>query len=243
MGDTDRMALVARTDQEMFRELVDCHKKWILRTVAQTTGHYVTDSDDEWSIALMAFHEAVQRYSEARGSFRAFAAVVIRRRVLDYLRSQGKYSGEIPVIPGAFEGDLDEEEQTVANLQVQQRMAAQAVAAHGDDLAARTRAEIAEMQAILKEYGFSFFDLAEASPKAEKTKLSCGKAIRTMIKNVVLMARMRLTRLLPIKELSQLSGVIRKILERHRRYIIAGAEILDGDFPILAEYMSYARRE
>ena len=59
----------------------------------------------------------------------------------------------------------------------------------------------------------------------------------------LLLAQMRLKRLLPIKELSEASGVLRKILERHRKYIIAATEILDGDFPILAGYLSFIRRE
>ena len=99
------------------------------------------------------------------------------------------------------------------------------------------------MQEILDEYGFSFLDLTECSPKAEKTKKSCGLAIRTLIASAVLMALMRLKRLLPIKELCEKSGVIRKILERHRKYIIASAEILDGDFPVLASYLRYIREE
>ena len=53
---------------------------------------------------------------------------------------------------------------------------------------------------------------------------------------------MRLKKMLPIKELYEVSGVVKKILERHRRYIIASAEILDGDFPILASYLDYIRR-
>ena len=112
-----------------------------------------------------------------------------------------------------------------------------------DDSVSRARTEIAEMQDILHEYGFSFFDLAECSPKAEKTKKSCSQAIRTMIASAVLMAKMRLKRMLPMKELSERSGVIRKILDRHRRYIIAGSEILDGDFPILASYLRSVREE
>ena len=99
------------------------------------------------------------------------------------------------------------------------------------------------MQGILQLYGFSFFDLADASPKTEKTRKSCGQAVRTLIATAILMAQMRLKRLLPIKELSEASGVIRKILERHRKYIIAAAEILDGDFPILAGYMAFIKKE
>ena len=43
-------------------------------------------------------------------------------------------------------------------------------------------------------------------------------------------------------ELAKKAGVHKKILERHRKYIIAAAEILNGEYPLLAEYMNYIRK-
>ena len=181
----------------------------------------------------------VRDFDGGKGSFHGLAAIVIKRRILDFIRSQSRYD-ELAVTPDAFDGSLDDDTAGGMELAVQQRMGEEAADA-ADDTAERARAEIAEMQEILHGYGFSFFDLAEASPKADKTKRSCGVAIRTLIASVVLLAKMRLAHLLPIKELSAESGVVRKILERHRKYIIAGAEILDGDFPILAGYLAYVK--
>ncbi|MBE7004754.1 MAG: RNA polymerase subunit sigma [Ruminococcaceae bacterium] len=242
MDGLEQKALAAKTDERQFNELVESHKAWILRIAAETAHRYVTDSDDEWSVALMAFHEAVQDYEKGKGSFRGLAAMVIRRRIVDHLRSEGRHADELSVTPAAFEDALEEDEASGVDLRVQRRMAEEADAAPGEDTASMARAEIAEMQGILQLYGFSFFDLADASPKAEKTKKSCAQAVRTLIASVLLMAQMRLKRLLPIKELSEASGVLRKILERHRKYVIAAAEILDGDFPILAGYLAYIKR-
>lgn len=241
MDDLQERILAAKEDDACFTQLVEEHRAWILSCASKAAGRFVTDSDDEWSVALMAFSEAVQSYDPQKGSFQSLASVVIRRRVTDYLRSQGRYGAEIVVMPGAFDGELEEEDATGVNLHVQQRVAEASMAEAFDDSVHRAREEIAEMQNILREYGFSFFDLAECSPKAEKTKRSCAQAIRTMIASAILMAKMRLKRLLPIRELSEQSGVLRKILDRHRRYIIAGSEILDGDFPILASYLRSVR--
>ena len=57
-----------------------------------------------------------------------------------------------------------------------------------------------------------------------------------------LLSQMRKTRMLPMKELEAVSGVSRKILDRHRRYIIAAAEILSGDYPILSAYLEFIRK-
>lgn len=239
MNDLEQDVLLAKENDNALADLVEANRSFILRCASETVHRYVTDSDDEWSVALMAFSEAVRDYEGEKGSFRGFAALVIKRRVLDYLRSQSRFD-ELSVTPDAFDGSLDEDTATGVELHVQQRMAEEARAA-SDDTAERARAEIAAMQEILERYGFSFFDLAECSPKTEKTKRSCGAAIRTLLASIALLAKMRLARLLPIKELSAESGVVRKILERHRKYIIAGAEILDGDFPILAGYLSYVK--
>ncbi len=242
MDAQEQMALAAKTDERQFNELVESHRSWILRVAAEVTHRYITDSDDEWSIALMAFSEAVQTYEEGKGSFRGLAAMVIRRRLVDYIRSESRHGDEMSVSPAAFEDGLDEDEASGVEMQVQRRMAEQAGSAAADDTASRAREEIAALQEILQGYGFSFFDLADASPKAEKTKKSCAQAVRALVASVLLMAQMRLRHLLPIRELSELSGVIRKILERHRKYIIASAEILDGEFPILAGYLTFIRK-
>ena len=238
MEDWNRAALEAKTDPRAFDRLVEGRRQWLLGLCGQTAHRYVTDSDDEWSISLMALDEAVKGYDEGKGDFLAFASVVVRRRVTDWLRTEGRHSQEVTV--GAF--DEEPEEPDAAQLQTQTKLAGAAMERESrQDTADRAREEIAAMQSILKEYGFSFFDLAESSPKAEKTKKSCGTAIRCLIASVVMMAKMRLSRLLPMKELTAESGVARKILDRHRRYIIAGAEILDGDFPILAGYLRFVK--
>ncbi|MBO6301481.1 MAG: hypothetical protein J6N15_03480 [Ruminiclostridium sp.] len=242
MDEMSMKAIASKNNERQFEELVNSTKQWILRTAADASRHYVSESDDEWSIALSAFHEAVQHYNEEKGSFLSLASVVIKRRIVDHIRSQGRYSSEIAVLPDAFEGRLDEDTASGINLKVQEQITRTSME-NSTGQTERTREEIAELQEILNGYGFSFFDLAECSPKAVKTKKSCCHAIRTLIASAVLMALMRLKHLLPIRKLSEASGVIRKILERHRKYIIASAEILVGDFPILGEYLRSVREE
>ena len=46
---------------------------------------------------------------------------------------------------------------------------------------------------------------------------------------------------LPAAEILRRTDVQKKLLERHRKYIIAGAEILNGDYPQVARYMAYIK--
>ncbi|MBQ6985749.1 MAG: RNA polymerase subunit sigma [Oscillibacter sp.] len=242
MNYLEQEVIAAKTDEQALNSLVENHKQWILRCASEAAHRYITDSDDEWSVALLAFLAAVRGYDTDKGSFRGFAGVVIRRRIVDYLRSEWRHGAEVSVTPGAFDGELNEEEATGTNLQVQSQVVAESMAASDADLSTRTREEIAEIQSTLQRYGFSFFDLTECSPRAEKTKRQCAFAVLTLMGNPVMLEQLRRGRMLPMKELSASSGVSRKILDRHRRYIIAAAEILSGDYPILSAYLDYIRK-
>ena len=244
MENVDRQALTAKTDEAVLEQLITEQKSYILRCASKSAGRFLTDSDDEWSVALLAFHEAVGAYQEDKGGFLPFAATVIRRRVIDYLRSQQKFSAEYAVAPETFSGEAGEDPTA---LQLEVRSASVQMAEEQEDArpgASDARDEIEAVQQILQGYGFSFFDLTDCSPKAGKTKEQCGKAVAVvmLLEHPPLLEKMRSSKTLPIKELSLASGVSKKTLERHRKYIIAAAEILSGDFPILGEYLSYIRK-
>ena len=136
---------------------------------------------------------------------------------------------------------MPEEETDNISLQVRQEVAERSTET-SDDGPARTREEITAVQATFSRYGFSFFDLTECSPRAEKTKRACAQAVRVLLENETLLAQMRQKRMLPVKEIVKNSGVSDKVLDRHRRYIIAAAEILSGDYPVLSAYLDFIRK-
>ena len=99
--------------------------------------------------------------------------------------------------------------------------------------------EIEKVQALLEPYGFSFFELAACSPKGAKAKGAVADAVAVLVENPAFFSMMRSDRELPMRELVKYSGAPRKVIEKHRKYIIAAAEILNGEFPELGEYFSY----
>ena len=234
----------AREDEQKLEKLIEKNKGFILYQAFKTVHHFVTTSDDEWSVALIAFSEAVNTWKEEKGPFRPFASLVIRRRLLDYLNSESRHAQEISVEPQAFSGEIDEDEDSI-NAQV--RRSTPGFVGYADEESSPesslAKDEIDAIQQLLREYGFSFMDLTECSPKAEKTRKKCADAVAAILKSEELISSMRRDRTLPQKQISEKSGVDRKILERHRKYIIAATEILHGDFPILASYISYIKEE
>lgn len=241
--DTQLQILEAQRDEAALTALIRDHKRFILARAYHTAGRFITEEDDEYSVALIAFHEAVKTYDSEKGDFHAFASLVIKRRLIDHLKSEGRHAAETLVPPELMDGDVeDETAETALGLAIRRKEAELSEQNNASPGSNPVRDEIEAVQQILKGYGFSFFDLTECSPRAEKTKRACAKAVATLLANRELLKKLRESKALPMKELTEYSGVPRKILERHRRYIIAAAEILNGEYPLLAEYMSYIRK-
>lgn len=226
----------AKLDERKLELLIEQSASYILKCASTTSRRYVSKSDDEWSVALTAFTQAVYDYQPERGAFFPFADLVIRRRLVDYYKSQERYRAEILASPEIFmSGSLEESPQPALQVAVTAKL----IIPEAADL----QLEIESVSELLSDYHFSFFDLSDCSPKSQKTKASCAKAVAFLIKHPLLVAQLRTTRQLPMKMIEKNAKVPRKILDRHRKYIIAAVEILSGEYPGLAEYMRFIRKE
>jgi RNA polymerase sigma factor len=214
----DQIAITVAHDDEKLSEFIKQYEFFILKTASKTAKHYISKNDDEWAIALAAFSDAVKKYEYERGSFISFAELIIRNSLIDYYRIQGKHSNEIHV----------------------EQIEDEAIIEYNDD---NLKLEIEAITQVLNSYRFSFMDLVDCSPKASKTRIACAKAVSYILKNPLLMNEMRASKQLSVKIIEKNMDIPRKIIERHRKYIITAAEILYGDYPYLAEYLSYIREE
>ena len=241
MSDLTDGAIRSRDDLIYRNVFLQENKKFILSRAYVAVGHYVTESDDEWSIALLAFNDSIDKFDPSKGEFESFASLVIRRRLYDYLRSEKRFSSELSIEPYSIDADELRSGDEVNSLAVEvlEKTVEQA---ESDKSSGDIKDEIQIISGILAEYGFSFMDLAEASPKAQKTKEACAVVVAYILKDDMMLSKIRSTKSLPIQELLNALKVSRKLLERHRRYIIAAMEILSGDFPLLAEYMDSIRK-
>ncbi|MEG0874222.1 MAG: RNA polymerase subunit sigma [Clostridiales bacterium] len=217
-------------------EIIGEYKPFILKCASDCCKRYINDTDDEWSIALGAFSEAMQNYQGQKGSFLNFAKLVIKRRLYDYFDRNKKHQQEISVAPSVFSGENNGEDiATEVSLNVKKQLTYEPNTAPAD--------EIKIANTVFATYGFSFFDLTACSPKAGKTKEACAKAAIFMLKTPLLIEEMQHSKQLPLKIIEKNTHLPRKILERHRKYIIAVVELLSGEYPHLAEYLDAIRKE
>lgn len=235
LSDLNYIAIKAASDEKTLNELIKQSEFFILKCASSVTHRYITKSDDEWSLALLAFSQAVKNYNLEKGGFLSFAELVIKRRLIDYCRTRSKYNAEIPVNPIAFSSEWENEEENYVYFSVVDR----ASQTESESL----KLEIEAANQIFKYYGFSFYDLADCSPKAEKTKTACARSVAFIFKNPALINEIRILKQLPLKIITENVNIPRKLLERHRKYIIAAIEILSGEFPYLSEYMRFIRKE
>ena len=123
--------------------------------------------DDELSIAMIAFHEAIRGYSHSRGAFLKYAAMLIKSRLIDYHRKEQKHNNVISLDTPAGEEDTPLGD-TIAD-----------EADHNENLLIReaTRTEIEELTRQMQEFGVSLTDVAENCPKQQRTLEACRKAL------------------------------------------------------------------
>lgn len=201
-------------------------------------GRFITESDDEYSIALSAFLEAIDSYDISKGAFSSFANLVIKRRILDHMRKAKHHECELSVEPYLFEGEIDEDKESPISFELKEKSAdISYLRQNSIDHQVTVKNEIAEISSKLTDYGFSFMDLTKCSPCTEKTKRACAKAVKAMLTSEELLQKMKRSKTLPMKELEEKSRISRKMLDRYRRYIITATLIINGDYPQLSEYM------
>ncbi len=236
MRDIDEKVVLAAKDKDKLNELIKEYESFIIKIASKATGKYITRSTDEWSVSLSAFSQAVSDYSFEKGSFLSFAELVIKRRLIDYIRIESRHNVETPVNPHIFGSESDEDENDTA---IKREVISKVSGSEDNSL----KYEIEAANAQFSVYGFSFFDLTECSPKASKTKSACAKAVVYILNTPIIFEQLRSSKMLPIKIIEKNAKVPRKILEHHRKYIIAAVEIMSGNYPYLAEYMRFIREE
>ena len=164
--------------------------------------------DDEMSIAMFAFHEAVETYERERGTFMGYAAYTIGRKLDEQERRQRWHRGF----------DFVEEE------------GAQAIKQAAKD-------EIVKLTALLKEYGLNFSDIADNCPKQERALEACRIALKYAMDRPQLMEELKQSKRLPLARICEGTGIDRRVLDRFNKYILAMILVYSSDCDNIKRYL------
>jgi len=217
----------AKGDIRLADELIRTYIPFIKAEASKFLSRPCTEQDDEFSIAMIAFHEAIQGYSQIRGAFLKYAALLIRSRLIDYQRKETRHRGNVSL----YAENDDDDRALIESIADQKDYFEES-----ENLEA-TQQEIAELSRVMAEFGVSFSDVSENSPKQERTLESCRKAVLYASENRHLLDELLRTKRLPLAELVAGSGADRKTLERHRKYILAMLLIQTNGYEVIRGHL------
>ncbi|MGI6149675.1 MAG: RNA polymerase sigma factor SigI [Firmicutes bacterium] len=228
----DLVAKAKAGDERVREQILQEYRPFFLRVASSVCRKYlVLGRDDEASIAMIAFNEAIDAYDDSAGaSFLSFAEIVIKRRMVDYFRRKTKRQEEVPL--SSFESE-DNEDSVIKKIESKEAVATLQIQLEAEE----RREEIFRLNQLLSHYGITFSDLVKGSPKHQDARERALEVARILTNDPVLLQYLTSKKALPLKELQQRVKVSRKTLERQRKYIIALTLILIGEFYYLQEYL------
>ncbi len=227
--DIQQRVLEAKGDMKKADGLIRDYLPFIRSRVSKFTGRVITGDEDENSVGMIAFHEAVRSYNRNKGSFLSYAALVINSRLTDWVRKEAKHYGHLSLYRETGENEAPLHT-TIADNKDRHT--------ENRNLTA-TKEELAELAETMAEFGLSFTDIAENSPKQERTLEACRKVVRYAVENKNILDKMLESKKLPIAALSKGTDVDKKTLERHRRYILAMLIIQTNGYEIIRGHIRH----
>ena len=218
----------ARTDPEAADALIRQYMGFICAETAKFIKRAPIDGqDEELSIAMLAFYEAILGYEQNRGAFLSYASRGIRNRMIDHYRKEKKHAKVI-----SLHAPLQDEDDDISKLDRLEDPKNEIEASHRR---AAAREEIEEFERQLGEFGITFSEVADNCPRQGRTLASCQKVLAAAKLHPEIFDILLESKKLPISSLAEKSGTDKKTLERHRKYLIAvllaftnGYEIIRG---------------
>lgn len=209
---------------EARNDLIESFRPFILKVAARFCSRRLDwQNDEELSVAMMAFDEAINAYDAEQGAaFSSYAYLVINRRLTDYMRKENKHKARsIPqediseVTPLNFTYDTGRDFERIF-----------------------WQEEIHGLLYKLNPYGITLRDLVTASPKHKRVRLKLAFMAHEISTDKNLSAYIKKNCRLPIKEICLKFNVRRKFVETWRRYLLALIVILtDDDLLMVRQYV------
>lgn len=225
----EMIASAQQGDLAVQNYLLKSYQPFIAKCVSEVCKRYIDPKrDDEFSIGLSAFNEAILSYSPDKGcSFLSFSKLVVKRKVIDYIR----YVQKTP-ITASLDESYDEEqlENPIEIVAVKEKYQQEQDAWY-------RREEIIDFKKKLSMYKLTLVELTKVSPKHRDARESAVQVAKVLYSNVALREYVQQKKKVPIKDLIKLVDVSKKTLERNRKFILAIFIVLNEDYVYLKDYL------
>ncbi|GAE34833.1 sigma-70 family RNA polymerase sigma factor [Halalkalibacter akibai] len=200
-----------KTGDELARErLITHYKPYIINVAGQITHKYVSWSEEEASIALLAFNKAIDTFDPSAGrQFLNYVYLLINRDLIDYYRKEKKETHSSLDLTNDNDTSLliNEHEQSIEQFEKQVQTS-------------ELVEEILEFDAALREFQITFEELEHYSPKHSDTRDTLFVLASVIANDVECVETLRKKKKLPISMIAKKYEYKKKMLERHRKYLI-----------------------
>lgn len=195
-------------------ELIEEYIPFIIKTISKFTNRYVSiENDEEFSIGLVGFYEAIQKYNNDKGPFLPFAQLVITSRLKNYYNKENKHNIHISM-------DSMEEE----GVSIKENLS------NPIEDKSELIDEMDELKREINIFGFSLEDLVDEAPKHADTRANALDLSEKVSKDKPLVDFMYTKMRLPIKQISLKYRVTEKVIKGSKKFIITGIIIFYRNF-------------
>lgn len=203
-----------RSNYQCENQFIEEHLPFIIKSISKVTKRYVSiENDEEFSIGVLAFHEAMKKHSEDKGPFLPFANLVISSRIKNYLLKENKHRLDSSLESLKEEG-IEFSEEVINPIEDRNHL----------------KEEIESLKLYMKEFNFDFEDLIDDAPKHKKTRENAINLSEKVSKEKPLLDFMYEKKRLPIKRISLQFNVTEKIIKGSKKFIITVIIIFDKNY-------------
>ena len=212
-------------DIDLREKFIGDNISYVIRTVSNILGRVVDNKNsEEYSVGLSAFNEAIDRYDLKRNdSFHQYSFLVIKSRLIDYIRKNHKHSRVLP---------FSHVEETV---RLEDRFLACDLSRQFESI--EIRQGLISFETNLKQFGITLNDLVLSSPKHKDSRILLIRIAKIIADNDEMFEILTLKKYIPVKELLKNIKVNKKTIQRNRKFIIAVSLILRSNLYDLKEYI------
>ena len=215
-------------DEKVMNDLLIAFTPFMKKTASFVCNRFIDESDEEFSVALVGFHEAVLKYDpKDKSSLTTFAHLIMKRRLIDHIRKEAVRNANVLL-------SIDDENVNSREYAFDES----SIYSYSEERRAKERREeMAEYSRLLDEYGLSFRELAAISPKHADSRKTAFQIAQIIAETPEFYKHLTENKRLPMKQLEDIIEVSRKTIERNRKYIIAVTLLLNHDFTYIKEYV------
>ena len=201
-------------------ELIDQHMPFIIKSISDVTGRYVScENDEELSVGMLGFNEAIERYDNEKGHFLSFAKLVISSRIKNYLKGENK--NQHSSLDELVDKGLEIKDEYVE---------------HEEDNSLLID-DINRLKMEISSFGFSLEDLVNEAPKQQATRMNAIHLSEQISKEEEFLSFMYLKKRLPIKKIVLRFQVTEKVIKRSKKFIISVVIIIDKNLSSLKNWI------